>query len=329
MIPIIKEGAFDSDIRSQVNANFQQAAGISSGNLYFLDPLNGADLNSGLYPSQAVKTLAAGYALLVEGHNDVLVLIGNGLTTASARLSVSFTWSKNAAHLVGVCAPGYISNRARIAPTAGATAYTPMFTLSGSGCFLSNVQWFHGFGTGTTSQIGLVVSGGRNVFDHCAIDGIGDAASAASAGSRSLKISTTGENYFRKCSIGLDTVSRGAANASLEFSGGCPRNVFEECLFPLWASASTPLGIIVSAAAGSDRFQYFNRCVFINAIKSTGTIMSGLATLAASMGGMLVFKDCTLVGVSSFGTDSTSLGQIYVDGAVPTGATTGVAVNAA
>jgi hypothetical protein len=38
-------------------------------------------------------------------------------------------------------------------------------------------------------------------------------------------------------------------------------------------------------------------------------------------------KDCTLVGITEFGTDATSRGQIYVDGASVVAATSGIAVN--
>jgi hypothetical protein len=41
----------------------------------------------------------------------------------------------------------------------------------------------------------------------------------------------------------------------------------------------------------------------------------------------LFFKDCTLVGITEFGTDGTSLAQIYVDGGTVTAATSGIAVN--
>jgi hypothetical protein len=47
------------------------------GKKYYVDPVNGDDSNSGLSPSQAVKTLAAGQALVVDGHNDVLMILGN------------------------------------------------------------------------------------------------------------------------------------------------------------------------------------------------------------------------------------------------------------
>lgn len=333
MNPIIKEGVFDASIRDQINQNLQQAGGVLAGDIYFVNPFTGAgggyDGNTGLYPSQALGTLAAGYNKLREGKNDVLALISNGLTTATARLSSAFTWSKNAAHLVGVCAPGIMSQRSRIAPTSGVTAFANLFTVSGSGCLFQNVQWFHGFGTGTTAQICLAVSGGRNVWVNCHIAGMGDAASAADAGSRSLKITSTGENFFKHCCIGIDTVARSAANASVEFGGvGNPRNVFEDCLFPFMCSAATPLGILVSAAAASDRFQLFRKCQFINAVKSTSTTMDALATLAANIGGMIVLEDPLLIGVTAYGTDATSKAQMYILGPTPNNGA-GIAVNPA
>ncbi len=321
------EGAVDASLRAQINAVVGRAIGVTTGKIFYLDPLRGYDGNTGLEPTKAFKTLAAGYTALRTGWNDVLVLIGDGGTTATARLSAGFTWAKSAAHLIGVASGVNISNRARIAPTSGVTAFANFFTVSGSGCLFDNVQWFHGFDTGTSAQICMTVSGGRNYFRNCHLAGMGDQTSADSATSRSLKISTTGENQFDRCTIGLDTVTRGAANASVEFSGGCPRNVFRDCLFPFMCDAATPLGIIVSAAAGSDRFQLFDRCSFINAIGSTSTTMTALATLAASIGGLHLFKDCTLVGITDFGSDATTLAQQYVDGAAPTAATSGIAVN--
>lgn len=321
------QGAADKSLIDQINAAVASAGVLNPGRDIYLDPFAGYDGNTG---SQAapVKTLATGYNLLREGKDDVLVLVGNGLTTATARLSGSFTWAKNAAHLVGISSGVNVSNRSRIAPASGATAFTPFITISGSGCLFDNIQWFMGFGTGTTSQIGMYVTGGRNLFRNSHIAGMGDNESAQSAGSRSLKIATTGENVFDHCTIGLDTITRTQANASLEFAGvGNPRNQFLDCIFPFQGSAAGVLGIIVSAAAASDRWQLFERCKFINNIKSTSTQMSALATLAASMGGLLLFKDCTLVGITEFGSDATSLAQIYVDGGTVTAATSGIAVN--
>jgi len=322
------EGAVDASLRDQINQSIGRAIGVTTGKVFYLDPLRGYDGNDGLSPTKAFKTLAAGYTALRSGWNDVLVLIGDGGTTATARLSATFTWSKSAAHLIGVSSGVNVSNRARIAPTSGVTAFASFFVVSGSGCLFDNVQWFHGFDTGTNAQICMAVSGGRNLFRNCHLAGMGDQASADHAGSRSLKITSTGENVFDHCTIGLDTVTRGAANASVEFGGtGNPRNQFRDCIFPFQCDAATPLGIIVSSAGASDRWQLFERCKFINNIKSTSTTMSALATLAASMGGLLLFKDSTLVGITEFGSDATSLAQIYVDGGTVTAATSGIAVN--
>jgi hypothetical protein len=127
-----------------------------------------------------------------------------------------------------------------------------------------------------------------------------------------LKI-TGGENYFGHSTIGLDTTDRDAANANIEFAGGTARNVFEDCLIPVWASDTDPLGIIVSAAAAADRTQHFRRCAFVNTgVGSGGSACAALATLAASIGGVILLEDCIRHGFTEWGTDATSRGQIYI-----------------
>jgi len=321
-------GVFTKANISAINGNFNALSlGFTPGNVIYCNPSSSYTGTQTGSQDAPFTSLPVAYSATRNGKNDVVVLVGNGAANGTARLSSAFTWSNDATHLVGVASGVNLSGRARIAPTSGVTAFANFFTVSGNGCLFQNVQWFDGFTTGTTSQIALTVSGGRNNFVNCHIAGMGDNESAQSAGSRSVKISTTGENVFQNCVIGVDTITRTAANASVEFAGGAPRNQFIDCIFPFMTSAATPLGIIVSAAAGSDRFQYFKQCAFINAVKSTSTAMDGLATLAASMGGLLLMKDCTLVGITEFGTDATSRGQIYVDGGTVTAATSGIAVN--
>jgi hypothetical protein len=202
-----------------------------------------------------------------------------------------------------------------------------MVNVTAQGCYFANFSVFHGFGTGTTSQICWIDAGGRNYYENVNFQGMGDAASAASAGSRSLRITgSNGENTFVRCTVGLDTVARGAANASLEFAAGTPRNRFLECLFPFQASAATPLGILTSAAASMDRWQSFERCVFVNNVASTSTTLTALATLAASSGGLVLLKDCTTVGFTDLFSDANTAGQMYIDGGAPTAATTALAV---
>lgn len=317
---------------------------LTSGNVYFVDYVNGSDGNTGAADSP-LQTLYGAHYKMTAGQNDVAVIVSDGSTAATQRLSLAnaqvlnpaatagtLVWSKDACHIVGMCSPTMVSQRARIAPPTGtytqATFGSGNFvTVSASGCIFANFSVFNGFSTGGANQIAWTDSGGRNYYSNVMFGGAADTASAQSTSSRSLLISGVGEHTFDSCEFGVDTVTRTVANATLQFSGGTARNTFRGCNFAFQTSAATPLGILVAAAAGIDRWQKFDRCTFINNIASTSTTMSALATLPASAGGLLLMKDCTLVGITEFGTDANSLGQIYVDGGTVTAATSGIAVN--
>jgi len=326
------------------------AGGIPfTGNYYFVNPATGADGNSG-GANDPLATLYEAYRRCVDGNNDVVYLVGNGQSSGSARLSTelasanaqafggtatngTLTWAKNATHIVGVSAPTQFGQRSRIAPPTGTyTAATfganVFIDVTAQGCLFANISVFCGFSTGSATMVAWRDSGGRNAYSNVNIQGLADAASAQGTAARSLLITgTTGENTFTDCVIGTDTVTRTVANATLEFAGGTPRNTFTGCTFPFQTSASTPLGFITSGAAAMDRWQRFEDCTFINNVQSTSTTMAGLSTLAASSGGLVSMKDCTLIGITEFGTDATSRGQIYLDGAAPTAGSSGIAVN--
>lgn len=331
LTPITGGGSFTRKNIADINANFSLlSAGFTPGNVVYCDPSGNGNL--GPQDGSAAKpyqSFATAYGVLRTGYNDVLVLVGNGLASGTARIDAAFTWGKDAAHLVGVCSPGTFSLRARLAPSSGTTAFTPFFTVSGNGCIFQNIQWFMGFTTGTTSQLGMVITGSRNYFQNCAIDGMADNESAQSAGSRSLKIGSggSGENYFLNCEIGVDTITRTQANATVEFASGTPRNVFRNCIFPFTTSAAGVLGILGTGAACMDRFQLFDNCMFMNNIKSTSTVMTVLGSLtSASPGGLILFKQCILLGIGEYG-DTNGLANSYIDGFTGAAATSGIAVN--
>ena len=299
----------------------------------FCDPVNGNDAYDGLTLSGAKKTLAAAFALATAGANDTIYLVSNGESTGTARVDAAFDWSKSATHLIGICAPSLLSLRSRIAPTATTTAFTPFFTVSGSGCFFENVQWWHGFNTGVAAAICMTVTGYRNVFRNCHIAGMGDAASAQSSTSRSLKIGAD-ENLFQDCVIGIDTIARTVANTTIEFyanptSGtGAARNIFRHCLFPAWTTTvQTQTDIYAAAAAALDRVNVFDGCEFSNSRQATGyLIQTAVAALPASAGGDILFRNCSLLGRTGFGKDATTRGFLLVDGGPPVAGTTGLSV---
>jgi len=318
---------------------------LFTGNWYFVDAVQGSDGNTGAADSP-LATVYQAQNLMTAGQNDVCVIVGSGSTAGTQRLSTALAqtitpsvtagtliWAKAACHLVGMTAPTRVAQRARFAPPTG--AYTQatfgsgtFISVTAQGCYFANFSVFEGFSTGGSSQIAWIDSGGRNYYENVDIQGIADAAAAASTSARSLKITgTTGENTFVGCTIGTDTVTRSVANASLEFAAGSPRNSFINCMFPFQTSAAGVLGILGTGAACMDRWQSFERCTFINNIKSTSTAMTALASLtSASPGGLLSFKDCTTIGMTKFG-DTNALANSYVDGAAPSAATSGIAVN--
>lgn len=335
-------GAFTEADRAAINSNFATLYGLTQGQgtAYFLDPSLGNDALNGLAPTVQgdgitgpKRSLLGAYNACQgnssTGQNDTVVLLANGATSATARVDSAFTWAKAETHLVGVCSPVMISQRARLAPTSTTTAFANFLTISASGCVFQNIGIFDGFGTGTTAQICLTVTGSRNWFKNCHIGGMGDTTSAGDAGSRSLKIGSggSGENLFEDCTIGLDTVTRAAANASVEFAGATPRNIFRRCQFPFMTSSATVLGILGTGNGCVDRFNEFDDCTFMNAIKSTSTAMTALLSFTtAAPGGMVVFKKCAMVGVTKFG-DTNGLANSYIDMPAVSAAAGGLMLN--
>lgn len=323
MQQVTQVGAFTNATQSIINNLLQNTIGVTTGNVYYLDPVNGLDTNSGLATNQAVQSLSAAYGLCTSGNNDVVVLMGNGLASGSARISSGFTWSKNATHLLGVCSGTRFSPRARIAPPTTATAFANFFTVSGSGCLFSNIEWFHGFGTGVAAEVCMTITGSRNKFIRCAFSGMGDTTGATDTGSRNLILSGGGEHDFVECTIGIDTVTRTGANASVEFKSGTVRNTFQNCYFPIYQGAGgASLIFYTAAAAACDRWQWIQDCYFLNAIESGATTETDLSTMAAASGGGLFFRDCTICGITNYGHDATTRGQIRVDGGAPAANTT-------
>jgi len=317
-------------------------APLFTGNWIFVDPAHGSDGNTGAADSP-FQTIYMAYAQARDGYNDVIVLVGDGTTAGTARMSVALatsvdstattgtiTWAKNALHLIGQ-ASATMDSRARFAPPTGTyTAATfgnsgNMFNVTGAGCYFANFSVYNGFSTGATGQIAWIDAGSRNSYYNVSFLGMNDAASANSTTSRSLKISGSGgEHTFVRCNIGGDTTTRTAANASLELAGGSPRNKFIECDFPVQTSSASAL-VVTVGASGVDRWTKFDRCCIMNNIKSTSTTLTVAVAMNASPGGMLLMKDCLWVGVTKIG-DTGGLANMYVEGGTPSATLTGYAV---
>ncbi len=273
----------------------------ANGKVLFVDPANGSDSNAGTSPKNALDTVAAAYAKTESGRGDVVYLMSDGSATGTAR-DAAITWSNNNTHLVGLCAPTTVNQRARIAPPTSETdvdAYTPYITLSGSGCCFANFSIFQGNSEDGKSSIGVKVSGSRNYFANVSIlngahENQGDEATT------NLQV-TGSENTFDDCYIGVDTVARGnnAISRNIQLGSNAAdeatRNIFRRCFFPCFADDTEPCFIYVQGLTDIQRWNFFQNCVGINT--GTATLDAAVKT-PGSVTGKLFLKDCAFYGVT-------------------------------
>lgn len=291
------------------------------GNIYYLDPANGSDGSSGKSPAQAFATLAVAYAALTANQNDVLFYIAG---SSSITLSAALTWSKNYTHFVGLCAPTHAAQRARIFQLSTLTGASPLLTISASGCIFSNFYIFQGVAD-ATSLINVSVTGGRNYFYNVHFAGGGHATQAINGGaSLHLNTSSSEENLFERCTIGVDTIDAATGMVGLLMDGDAHRNLFRECVLRMRAGSTGAAFVEVADATGIDRDITFDNCLFIN--NSTANDMAS-AFLIPAMGEprLILLKDCLFHNVTKL--DASDRGVLFGNMNAITGADlSGVAV---
>lgn len=299
--------------------------------MYFVDPANGNDSNSG-DADQPVKSPLVAYNKCTDGAGDIVVQVNNGLSTGSGRLSASvpFVWAKNNTHFIGNCAPSMTGQRSRITGTAVATngvsgvnALTPMFAITADGCEFANLEFFDDYASDGAICVQMTNAHG-NYFYNCNIQGMGGAG-ATGATSRSLVLASCNNNRFVGCEIGCDTVARTAANSSLEVAkaaGGLAsaRNRFEDCSFVSWGSGSgTGMFFLKVAANGIDRELMFKNCEFKNRGANSGGVTQAFAFSVAAGPGGDIFLPKSFTNCASW--NAVDTGAIWSDLNVVTPAT--------
>ena len=305
----------------KANLQGQFLASSRPGNTWYVSEAIGSDSGDGDAYSP-FATLDAAIDAAAANNGDIVYLIG------SSHRTTTLNWNKNDVWLAGLNAPSN-NDRSRISPSstitqAQVTALTSLVNVTGQGCAFLGVGAFYGFNgtlTPPTQAWAWYEDGGRNLYDDCQFFGGGDVLTAALANMRSLVIGGSGENKFRRCAIGLDTVQRITnANASLEIVSGAPRHVMEDCQFESWNGLAGNNHILIQSG-GMDRYLMMKKCVLHN----FGTAMSAaIVNAGGSPGGDVVLTpDCISVGATAIATTgNVFVGQISAAG----GATTGIGV---
>ena len=269
-----------------------------NGRWIFCDAVNGSDGNTGA-SDNPVQTLTQAYSLTTSGKNDTIVIVSDGTTSSTQRLSATLTWANNATHLIGMAPPTRIANRARIStPTTATTNINPLMSITGNDCMFANFSFFQGVGQSSTDEKLIDITGQRNWFGNIQFGGLGHANGAARSGSYIIKLGNGGsENTFDTCVIGLETIARTAANANVVVGGASSqRNNFYNCQFMMYDKTNTtPLFVDASAANclnGSS--MTFRNCLFQNLTGLTGSVDPAVVMTAnATINGVIVFDQCT------------------------------------
>ena len=330
-MPVFQAGfrLIDGSALNQMATAIQNAV-VWPGNFIYLDPKNGSDANTGATPTGAFQTLGQAFTLARAGKNDVIVLISDGTTASTVRLSATFAWNKNAVHMIGICAPSFDSQRARIShPTTQTTNITPLIALSSNDCIFMNFSIFQGVGQASTDEQLIDITGQRNYFYNVSFQGMGHANGAARSGSYIIAFKNLGsENLFEHCSIGLETIARSAANASVVIPTGVlvERNMFRGCEFAMLPSSATALYLNIAAGTMNSSTMTFDRCNFKALIGvGGGTQPAVVATVTAAANGNVYFNDCKTEAAKWALTNA----QVYVNsGATVSASAGGIAVTA-
>jgi hypothetical protein len=232
---------------------------------YLVDTEQGNDSASGTNWGAPMLTLEAAEDKCVADRHDTVVLLSRD---TECKPAAAIAWDKDFTHLVGYGnGISGVGQRSRIVGTA-ALDLAQVITFAGKGCLVKNIQIFNENDAAADSGA-AIVSGGRNFFENVFFAGMGSVTAGARAGSYSLAL-TGEENTFKRCSIGLQTIIRAAANAELLISGASPyRNKFIQCEFLSWSVTAAKL--LVKFVAGSVPWTtQFEDCLWENLDMTAG-----------------------------------------------------------
>ena len=298
----------------------------SGGNVYWVHPAStlASDGNTGLAPDKPLSTLSQAHTLMTANQNDVAIVVGNSSASSANVVSetATLTWSKDLCHIIGT---GYNRISHRVSIRAVTNNFTPLVSVTADGCVFANFHTFHGYAT-SEAQICWAETGQRNAYYNVHMGGMGAQLAADHADSRVLTLSGDGERYFSNCTFGLDTVDRGAANATIGYLSQAVRDIFEDCYFIMRADTTTPTHILADTSLIIDRFQIFKNCNFYNGGTFTGgSTPIEVMNVHASVGGVFIMQGSHFTGFDAW--EDVASTRVYVENA-QAAATTGLMVAA-
>jgi len=297
----------------------------TTGTVFFVDYTNGSDGNSGKTIAKAFKTVSKAYDSATTNKDDVICLIGN----ASHVLTEMLTVSKNRVHFIGLDGTsGRLYGQNAKISMGVTTAATDIGAVLNTGIrnSFTNIK-FTSANTKDESLYTFVEGGEYTLFDCCEFYKSTDLDQTTA----SEFVQNGDSTQFVNCTFGsmadaqTGTTIRPSVRltAGIAGAGKVSRDVyFRNCSF--WKSAGHVNGRHVYGANATDveRIMVFDNCIFANSKIAAAVPAQCIETAALTVGQILV-KDCSSINNTKL---STSTG-VLITGAVPTYATTGIAIN--
>lgn len=319
-IPALKFGA-------KIISDDLENAGVNTfGTVYWVDYDHGSDSADGLTKDTALKTISAAYSLVTTNHHDVIFLSGNSAHAQTSMLDIS----KSRVHFVGLNGrSGAYGLGARTRITMGDSTVAADIALmknTGVGNTFHNIK-FDSSSTVAASVYTVAEGGEYSIYEGCEFYKSTDLDQTAAA-----EVLNNGDSaQWLNCVFGstvnivADNVIRPNMLLTRETITGkvCRDNIIDNCLFLVKAAGTEAVRIYGANATDVERMLLVKNSTFLSNTLGAATPAHAVGFGAAQTQGTVLLQDCASV-------DHTVMAQaavgIYVAGAVPAFATTGVSV---
>lgn len=295
------------------------------GNTWYVDYTNGSDGNTGKSPEEAFKTIQQAHDQATTNNHDVIYLSAYAEHVPTTMITIT----KNRLHFIGAdFRPGSIGIGARCRVGMGdstTAADIAVMQNTGVGNTFSGIK-FSSSSTVAASLYTVAEGGEYSIYYGCEFYKSSDLDETAAA-----EVLNNGDSaQWINCTFG-STVNIVADNKirpnmllTATLSGKkCRDNVIDNCLFLVKAAGTEAVRIYGANATDVERMLLVKNSVFLSNALGAATPAHAVGFGVAQTEGTVLLKDCASV-------DHTVMAQaavgIYVAGAVPTFATTGVSV---
>ena len=317
--------SFGMPVNGSVPTTFGNTANKGGGTVYYVNPTTGSDGNKGTDMSRPFATMGKANTSATTNNHDVIVLSATSAHAQTDELAVT----KNRLHYFGLDAVGrYYGLRTRV--TMGVTTGTAIAIVqnTGVGNSFENIK-FDSSDTLSTSLYAFADGG-----EYTRIHGCELYKSSLLTTDLAAELLMNGDSsYVSGCTIGSNVNSTGASGVERPcvildretITGKVARDVmFENCLF--WKKSAHADSTLVYGAGATDveRMFLIRNSMFHNDILSAADPTEAVGFGATLTQGYAVIWDCVSIGCDA---QSATTG-VYVQNAVPTAGTSGIAVQA-